>query len=272
VVPHLKTLTRYEYGVGRRLKGLPLRHLADGWAAGGQSFSPALMVAHHPLSLLAESYRTIRTILLLGQSDRSPRVILITSAYPAEGKTTITLNLGIALAQSGRSVVVVDADLRQGNCHSFLGLRNHRGLTHMLTDSLPLDVCVQSAAVTGFSLLTRGAVPPNPTELLGSNEMQELLAAVRQRFDFVLIDTPPAIAISDAMVLSALCDGIVLVVRNQDTTDTVRHVVERLQAVGAPILGAVLNGINLRDPYYAVYRHYYSSYHAAAQKKAEDQG
>jgi Mrp family chromosome partitioning ATPase len=103
--------------------------------------------------------------------------------------------------------------------------------------------------------------------------MQELLAAVRQRFDFVLIDAPPAVVISDAMVLSVLCDGVLLVVHNRNTTtDTARHVVERLRAVGAPILGAVLNGINIQDPYYADYRHYYSHYHAAAQKKAEDQG
>ncbi len=273
VVPQLRSLARREYGLSSLSKSPPLRRLAHRWAAEGQSFSPSLMLAHPPLSFLAESYRSIRTILLLGQGDRSPRVVLITSAHPGEGKTTITLNLGIALAQSGRSVVVVDADLRKGNCHSHLAIPNRRGLTHILTDGLPLDVCVQSTAVTGFSLLPRGVAPSNPTEILGSNEMRELLTALRQRFDFVMIDTPPAIAISDAMVLSAWCDGVLLVVRNQNTTtDAVRHVVDRLQAVGAPIVGAVLNGINLRDPYYADYRHYYASYHAAAQQDAEPQG
>jgi Mrp family chromosome partitioning ATPase len=103
--------------------------------------------------------------------------------------------------------------------------------------------------------------------------MQEMLEVLRQRFDFVLIDAPPAIAISDAIVLSVLCDGVLLVVRDQNTTtDTARHLVERLQAVGAPILGAVLNGINFKDAYYSDYHHYYSSYYAAARKEAKSQG
>jgi Mrp family chromosome partitioning ATPase len=103
--------------------------------------------------------------------------------------------------------------------------------------------------------------------------MQETIAALRERFDFVLIDTPPAAAISDAAALSVLCDGILLVVRDQRMTpDSARHVVERLQAVGAHILGVVLNGINIQDPYYADYRHYYSSYYAGAQKDVDERG
>jgi succinoglycan biosynthesis transport protein ExoP len=271
VVPHLKEIARREYGRGR-LPSRSVRRLAHRWAMGGQALSPALMMAHHPLSFAAESYRTIRTVLLLGQAESPPQVILVTSAHPGEGKTTITLNLGIALAQSGRSVVVVDADLRKGNSHSHLGVQNRHGLTHLLADGLPLDVCLQNTAVAGFSLLTRGATPPNPTEILASSDMQELLAVLRQSFDFVLIDSPPAVAISDAMVLSGLCDGVLVVVRNQNTsTETARHVMERLQAVGARILGTVLNGINIRDPYYADYRQYYSSYYAA-QKNSDGQG
>jgi Mrp family chromosome partitioning ATPase len=103
--------------------------------------------------------------------------------------------------------------------------------------------------------------------------MKEMLAVLRERFDFILIDTPPALAISDAAVLSVLCDGVLLVLRNQSTTaDSAQRVIERLQAVGARILGAVLNGINIRDPDYADYRHYYSSYHAAAQNREQKQG
>jgi polysaccharide biosynthesis transport protein len=273
VVPHLKALARREYGIASFPKGPPLQRLAHRWAAGGLASSHALMVAQHPLSFLAESYRSIRTILLLGRSDNSPRVILVTSAHPGDGKTTITLNLGITLAQSGRSVVVVDADLRKGNCHSQLAVQNRYGLTHLLMDGLPLEVCVQSTAVAGFSVITRGGIPPNPSDLLASIEMQEMLAVLRQRFDFVLIDTPPALVISDAAILSTLCDGVVVVVHNQNTTkDAARHVVEGLQAVGATILGAVLNGINIKDPYYSEYRHYYSSYYAAAQKNTEREG
>jgi receptor protein-tyrosine kinase len=147
-----------------------------------------------------------------------------------------------------------------------LGLQNHYGLAQILADGLPLEEGVQPTAVAGLSLLSRGAIPPNPTDLLGSSKMKEVLAALRERFDFVLVDTPPALAISDAAVLSVLCDGVLLVLRNQSTTTaSAIHAIERLQAVGARILGAVLNGINIRDPDYAEYRHYYSSYHAAAQ-------
>jgi polysaccharide biosynthesis transport protein len=269
VVPHLKSLARLEYRFNRLPKGSPLRRLTHRWSSGGLAGPSALTVSHHPLSLLAESYRVIRTVLFLGQAERPPQVILLTSAQPGEGKTTITLNLAITIAQSGRTVIVVDADLRRGNCHLPLGMQNRYGLTQVLADSLPLEEGVQSTAVPGFSLLSRGSIPPNPTDLLGSSKMKEVLAALRERFDFVLIDTPPALAISDTAVLSVLCDGIVLVLRNQSTTtDSAQHVIERLQAVGARILGAVLNGIDIRDPNYADYRHYYSSYRVTAQDNA----
>jgi polysaccharide biosynthesis transport protein len=269
VVPHLKSLARLEYRFSRLPKGSPLRRLTHRWPPGEPAGSSALMVSYHPLSLLAESYRVIRTALLLGQAERPPQVILLTSAQPGEGKTTITLNLAITLAQSGRTVIVVDADLRRGNCHLPLGMQNRYGLTQILADSLPLEEGVQPTAVAGFSLLSRGSIPPNPTDLLGSSKMKGVLTTLRERFDYVLIDTPPALAISDAAVLSVLCDGVLLVLRNQSTTtDSAQRVIERLQAVGARILGAVLNGINVRDPDYADYRHYYSSYHAAAQDKA----
>jgi receptor protein-tyrosine kinase len=210
---------------------------------------------------------------LLGQVERTPHVIVITSAHPGEGKTTVTLNLAIAMAQAGRSVVVVDGDLRKGNSHSHMGMQNRYGLSHVLADSLPLEECLRTTSVPGLSILTRGTVPPNPTDLLASNRMQEVVDALRQRFDFVFIDTPPAIAVSDAAVLSVLSDGVLLVLRDQSTsTDAARHVVEHLQVVGAHILGAVLNGINIRDPYYADYRQYYSSYYAAAQKGHQDVG
>jgi capsular exopolysaccharide synthesis family protein len=273
VVPHLKSLARREYGLRRLPNGSPLRRLAHRWASNGQSVSPGLMVAHHPLSFLAESYRTIRTLLLLGQAEKSPRVIVVTSAHPGEGKTTVTLNLAIALAQAGRSAVVVDADLRKGNGHAHLGMSNRYGLSHVLADNLPLDQCLRNTSVAGLSFISRGAVPSNATDLLASTRMQEVVEALRQRFDFVFIDTPPAIAISDAAVLSVLSDGVMVVLRNQSTTsEAARHVIEHLQAVGAPILGVVLNGINIQDPYYSDYRQYYSSYYAAAQKNREGQG
>ena len=271
VVPHLKSLGRRDYGSGRLGQLASLQGLTQRGAAGEASFSQAITLSHPQFSFLAESYRAIRTILLLGQWEKPPQVILVTSAHPGEGKTITALNLAIALAQSGRTVVVVDADLRKGNCHTYMGLQNRYGLTHILTDSLPPEVGLQSTALAGLSLLPRGVIPDNPTDLLGSSNMKEVLTALRERFDFVLIDTPPALAISDAAVLSQLCDGVLLVVRNQSTTThAVRHMAERLQAVGARILGAVLNGIDIRGSDYADYRSY-SSYHAAARREERKQ-
>jgi len=182
------------------------------------------------------------------------------------------LNLAITLAQSGRQVVVIDADLRAGNCHALLGLSNRYGLVHLLNDDLPLDAVLQRTAVDGLYLIPRGVVPPDPAHLLGSDRMKEVLQVLRARFDLVLVDTPPAIAVSDAIVLSVQCDGVLLVLRAQRTpTEAVQRVVERLEVVGARLLGIVLVGADMRHPDYAEYRHYYKSYYSATPKGTKRQ-
>jgi len=271
-VPHWRSVRGPRYGYDRLPKESPLRFLAHSNVAEDHALSPALIASHHPFSLISESYRMLRTGLLLTQTDQPLQVILLTSARPGEGKTSVTLNLGITLAQSGRQVVVVDADLRAGNCHSLLGLRNRYGLVHLLNDGLHLDAALQRTAVDGLYLLPRGMLPPNPTDLLGSDGMKEVLQGLRERFHHVLIDSPPAIAVSDAMVLSVQCDGVLLVLRAQRTpTETVQRVVERLETVGARILGTVLVGIDIRNPDYADYRHYYTSYYSATHRGTKEQ-
>jgi capsular exopolysaccharide synthesis family protein len=198
--------------------------------------------------------------LLFSQPETPPKVILLTSPSPAEGKTATTLNLAIALAQDGHSVLVIDADLRRGCCHKRLGITNHRGLSNVLTGNLSLEEAVQATSVSGLSLLSRGIPPPNPTDLLGSQKMRQTLSTLRESFNFILIDSPPAIAVSDAAVLSVMCDGILLVFHGKKTTTvSARQAMERLDAVRAPFLGAILNSINLDNPEYAYYRCYYGS-------------
>lgn len=219
-----------------------------------------LIVSHHPLSVVTESYRTIRTALLFSQAEKLPQVILFTSPSLSEGKTMTTLNLGIALAQGGYKVLVIDADLRKGSCHTLLGLRNHRGLSNVLTGDLTLQDGIQETSVSGLSLLSRGICPRDPTDLLGSNKMKEVVSSLRESFKLILIDSPPAIAVSDAAVLSVISDGVFLVVHGQKTsTASARQAVERMDAVRAPLLGVILNGIDLGDPNYAYYRSYYGS-------------
>jgi capsular exopolysaccharide synthesis family protein len=271
-IPHWRSLRGREYNCKGFPENSPLRLLTHANLAGEQAFSQKLVASHHPFSLIAESYRMIRSGLLLTQTDQPLQVVLLTSARPSEGKTSVTLNLAITLAQSGRRVVVVDADLRAGNCHTLLRLSNRYGLVHLLSDDLPLDTVVQRTAVDGLYLIPRGAVPPDPAYLLGSERMREVLQSLRTRFDLVLIDTPPAIAVSDALDLSVQCDGVLLVLRAERTpTEAVQRVVKRLQAAGARLIGTVLVGADLRHPEYADYRHYYKSYYAAAHKGTKKQ-
>jgi capsular exopolysaccharide synthesis family protein len=231
--------------------------------------SEELVVERNQLSLIAESYRTIRTALLLSQAERPPKVILLTSPCPDDGKTVTTLNLGIALAYGGAKVLVVDADMRKGRCHKLVNVPNRAGLANILTGHLPLEEGIQETTVRNFYLLPRGVLPPNPADLLMSKKMREVLRELSASFDFILIDSPPVIAVSDAAVLSAGCDGVLLVLHGQKTkTPTARRAVERLERVGAPILGVILNGIDIRDPDYADYRSYYPSYYASVEREA----
>ncbi|MGH7826652.1 MAG: GumC family protein [Candidatus Binatia bacterium] len=260
VVPDLNSLDRKLFGPNN-LKP-PLRERGLGAPTPP---SRALISAHHPLSIISDSYRTIRTALLFSQAEKPPQIVLMTSPSPGEGKTVSTLNLAIALAQEGRRVLVIDADLRKGCCHARLGIRNHSGLSNILTGHLSLEDGIQPTPIRGLSLLSRGICPPNPSDLLGSNKMREVLKRVRESFDFILVDSPPAIAVSDAAIVSIMCDGVIFVFHGKKTTTaSARQALERLDAIRAPVIGVILNSINLDDPDYAYYRSYYGSDYGTA--------
>jgi capsular exopolysaccharide synthesis family protein len=191
------------------------------------------------------------------------------------------LNLAIALARDGHAVLLVDADMRKGSCHNRLGLTNHRGLSNVLTGGLSLEEGIQGTLVSGLSLFSRGVPPPNPAELLGSRKMKDILIELRQRFDFILIDSPPVVAISDAAILSVIADGVLLVFNGHTTsTASAQKAVERLDMVRARFLGVILNGVNLDNPdysYYRTYSQYYQPSHEnedlnkpSAEDSAED--
>ena len=269
VVPHLRSL-RQSPSVSRWLPGSSSdRQDALPVGVNDSSCSAELILFHQQLSAFPESYRTIRTALLYSQETPPPPVILVTSAHPDEGKTVTTLNLAITLAQNNYNVLIVDADLRKGNCHTLLQMDNFRGLSNVLCDQESLQACIRPTLVHRLSLLSRGDTPPNPADLLGSLRMKEILTELRGLFDFVLIDSPPALVVSDATVLATQCDGVLLVINGQKTTaPMVQLLRERLEAVRAPLVGVILNAVNLRNPNYAYYRSYYKSYPTTAVRPA----
>ena len=268
VIPHLKSLPeKYQTGLLNRPSSKYLESPKTSKTP-NESVSRELVMARDQLSLTAESYRTIRTALLLSRAEHPPKVILLTSPSPGEGKTLTTVNLGIALAQSGQSVAVIDADLRKGRCHRLVNVSNDAGLANVLAGQITLRSALRQTSVKNFFVLPRGGLPPNPADLLMSRKMQEILNELRNSFDFVLIDSPPAIAVSDAAVLSAFCDGVLFVFHGQKTTaQAARQAVERMDGVNATLLGVILNGVDIRNPDYVDYRSYYPTYYASMQEE-----
>jgi capsular exopolysaccharide synthesis family protein len=268
VVPDLKSLDRTLIGYSRRLlTGASKNKALPSPSSNAPMPSPHVVESYDPLSVVSEAFRTIRTSLLFAQAGKPPQIILLTSPSPSEGKTVTTLNLGIALAQDGHTVLIIDADLRKGCCHSRLGISNHDGLSNVLAGKLSLQQALKKTNVEGLSLLSRGIVPPNPSDLLGSQMMRRVLDEIRESYDFILIDSPPAIAVADAAILSVFVDGVLLVFHAKKTTaGSARQIVERLDGVRATFLGVVLNGIDLDNPDYSYYKNYYGSYYGVETK------
>jgi succinoglycan biosynthesis transport protein ExoP len=220
-------------------------------------------------SLLGEAYRNLRTALMLSRAGSHPRTTLITSAVPEEGKTTVSVNTAIVLAHARGRVLLIDADLRIPQCHRRLGLSNLRGLTEVLTGLCTAQEAIQLTEVENLFLLSSGQMPPNPSELLGSPQMRELLAHLIQSFDHIIIDSPPALPVSDPIVLSQLVDGVVLVASGSRTPkQQVKAALSRLRHAHAKVFGIVLNRIKLHKVDY--FYPYYKYYGAPADEEIED--
>jgi succinoglycan biosynthesis transport protein ExoP len=222
-----------------------------------------LVLSHHPLSVLTESYRTIRTALLLSLAGGPPKTIVFTSATQKEGKTATAVNTAVVYAQMGLRVMLVDADLRRPRCHQVLKMENTAGLSEVLAGQMEAKTAIKKASVENLYFLNSGSVPPNPTELLGSRTMSELLSVLKEEYDCVVIDSAPVLPVSDAIALSAMADGVVIVIDSQNTPkQVVRDACARLLVSGAKILGTVLNKVDLVNGRYSYgYSHYYSYYH-----------
>jgi protein-tyrosine kinase len=221
------------------------------------------LVPHYfPNSRLAESYRSIRTALLLSSADNPVKTIAVTSAMPGEGKTVSVANLAVTLAQSGKTVLVVDADLRRPCQHRLFKIKNTFGLTTYLTDSVPVKDVVKSTEVPNLFVVNAGPIPPNPAELLGSDKMTRFIRMMSEESDFVLFDLPPMLDISDALVLGAKVDGVVLVVWGDKTSrEALKKTSERLDMLKVRTIGVIINNVNMprQGAYY--YKDHYHGYH-----------
>src|SRR5215471_11062250 len=225
-----------------------------------------LVTQVRPQSQMAESYRALRTSLLLSNLGAPPKVIMVTSALPQEGKTTTSINTAIVLAQKGVRVLLIDADLRRPSVHKSLGMGPRSGLSNVLTGSTKLaDAITHTAIFPNLFVLPAGTPPPNPAELLASSNMRDLLNELRDQFDHVVMDTPPSLSVTDAVVLSPRADAVVLVIRSGQTTkQALRRSREVLTQVNAKVVGVLLNAVDLTSPdyyYYYEYRGKYASYY-----------
>lgn len=230
------------------------------------------LVAHtHPMSSIAENCRTIRTNLMF-TGEEPLRTLAISSANPQEGKTTVTCNLAISLAQSGKRVLVVDTDMRRPRVHHAFGLSGKRGLTSMIVGEAKLEDVVQETVVGNLWILACGPIPPNPAELLHRETFRALIEEARERYDLVIFDSPPLSAVADAAVLAPQLDGVLLVVRaNRTTRDAIRSVLRQVRDVGARVVGGVLNGLDPRAKSEGGYYYYgRDGYYSSAEDDSGD--
>jgi succinoglycan biosynthesis transport protein ExoP len=266
VVPQFSGSNANGYGSRKRL--------LQGISTNGHEKRIELVAQHLPKSQMSEAFRALRTSLLLSQPGRPPQVILVTSALPREGKTTAAANLAVTLAQLGDSTVVVDADLRKPGVGRLLNLGTAKfaGFSSYLAGVSSLDlVIVPHPEIPNLAAIPTGPLPPNPADLLSSHKLAEAIAELRTKFKFVVIDSPPIMAATDAVILSVQTDGVLLVVRSGETPkEAFTRTRDLLVSVKCHILGVVLNAVDSSAPdYYYSYRYYPYSYGYGPQEASE---
>jgi len=216
-----------------------------------------IIAKFNPKSPISEQYRTIRTNIQYASVDNEIKSLLVTSSGPAEGKSTTIANLAVVYAQTGKKVLLIDADLRKPTVHYTFRLDNLRGLSNILVGETSLDQAINRADVDNLDIISSGPIPPNPSELLASRKMERFLEEAKMAYDIVIFDTPPVLAVTDAQILANLVDGTILVVRSKETElDAAKKSKEALESASAKLLGAVLNG---REKKASNYYYYYGT-------------
>ncbi len=268
VIPAANSAGRggYGYGYGYGRGTAKLRPVVE---PGNEQSGIDLLPHSDTRSAIAEAYRAFRTSLLLASAS-SPKVIVISSTFAREGKTTTSVNLATVLAQMGKPVLLIDADLRRPRLQKVFRGKMNLGLVNYLAANIPLDDVIQETQVPNLSLILSGPTPPNPSELLGSDRMKHLIHEIRARFAFVIFDSPPVMAVTDSIVLAANADGVVLCVHGGQTPrDIVQRAAERLRQSNIPVLGAILNNLDLQQYGYSFKKSYYDYYDEESRSPKE---
>ena len=273
-LPSLAVVPQFDATDGNGASGR--QKLLPGFSSNGHGKRMELVAQHLPKSQMSEAFRALRTSLLLSRADHPPQVILVTSALPREGKTTAAANLAVTLAQLGDKTIVVDADLRKPGVGRLLNMSggNYAGLSSYLAGASSLDlVIVPHPTIPNLAAIPTGPLPPNPADLLSSHKVAEAIAELRKRFKFIVIDSPPVMAATDAVILSVQTDGVLLVVRSGETPkEAFTRTRDLLVSVKCNILGVVLNAVDSSSPdYYYSYRYYPYSYGYGPQEAANSQ-
>ena len=221
-----------------------------------------LITYHNSKSVVSEAYRNLRTSILLSSGKKDPpKLLLVTSGYPKEGKTTTAVNLAVTLSQTGERVVILDCDMRNPNIHRVVGVNNREGMSQYLSGQSSLIPLIQKTEIPNLSIVPAGIIPPNPAELLSSVRMKEGLELLKKSFDYVIIDSPPVLSVTDARIVGARVDGVVLVVKGGDTPkEAVLRTRQMLQEVHANIIGTLLNSVNVRSADYNMSKYQYYGY------------
>jgi tyrosine-protein kinase Etk/Wzc len=220
----------------------------------GKPIDIHLVAYHNPFSPIAESFRHLRTNVQYAQLDKPLKTILVTSPNPKEGKSTVASNLAIAFAQTEQKVLLIDADMRRPTIHSLFGLKKEPGLTDFLFGTATLQEVTLEGVLENLWVVAAGTTPPNPAEILGSIKMKKFIETVRQAYDIVIFDSPPVLAVTDAVVLATAVDGALLVVSSDRThVQTLEKATQALKGIGRTAVGVVLNNFDIRKAYGGYY-------------------
>jgi len=252
--------------------GIPFLGPVPMFAASNKINRPDVVTVYSPKAIASESFRGIRTGILYSSADTTPQTILVTSACPGEGKTSCASNLAAVMAQSGGRILLLDCDMRRPRLHRMFGINPQIGLSSVLVKVGQLKNAIQPTGVENLDIIPCGPTPPNPSEILGSDQMRNLLNRLKKRYTRIIIDSSPVTAVTDSVILAKEADAVVLIVRAGETPHpSVKAALEQLASVEANIIGAVLNSVQAERDGYHHYQYYYYYYGSSRDKRAGKQ-